>query len=296
VTPRPATLPNRPRLTQLLAEGRVLRALECHTPLSAMLGERARAGGAGFDLLWLSGFAYATMMGIPDAELLPSPRRLEMIRDIAAATHLPLLADGDTGGDLETCKSLCLKLKEMGVSGVVLEDKRGAKRTSLAHGAEHELEDPQHFAAKIDAAKSAPGGDDFPIFARIEALIAGTGQKEALSRARCYLQSRADGIVIHSKDRSGEEVFAFMEDYRALQDELGLKKPLVLIPTAYSHVTADALHARGAAIVIHANHMVRAAYKAMEETAQIILRTGRGSDADAGITPVADILTLLGTG
>lgn len=286
---------DRPRLSELLAQGRVLRALECHTPLSAMLGERARAGEARFDLLWLSGFADATVMGLPDAEPYPTRQRLDRIGDIAARTHLPLLADGDTGGDLETCRQLCVTLRDMGVSGVVFEDKRGQKRTSLAEEARHELEDPAQFAVKIDAAKAALENGEFLIFARIEALIAGAGLEDAILRARHYLSSRADGIVIHSKDKTGQEVLAFMARYEALEKELGLRKPLVLIPTAYSHLTAKALHARGAAIVIHGNHMVRAACKAMQDAAETILRTDCGRDADGQIATVTEILDLVGT-
>ena len=281
------------RLKHLLAEGRVLRALECHTPLSAMLGERGAGGGRRFDLLWLSGFAWATMMGLPDADALPSPRRLDMIGAIAARASLPLLADGDTGGDPQECRQLCQRLAALGVSGVMLEDKRGVKRTSLAQDVRHELEDPEAFAAKIDAARI---NDDLLIFARIEALIAGAGMDDALARARLYLRSSADGIVIHSKDKTGEEIFAFMAAYKTLQAELGIRKPLVLIPTAYSHVTAGELHARGASIVIHGNHMIRAACKAMEDVAETILRADRAREADAGITPVAEIINLLGTG
>lgn len=285
------------RLKHLLAERRLLRAMECHSPLSAMLAERASVGDARFDLLWLSGFAWATMMGLPDAEAAPSERRLEMIDAIAAKTSLPLLADGDTGGDAQECRQLCRKLADLGVSGVVLEDKRGAKRTSLAQGVTHELEDPEHFAAKIDAAKIDVGktSDDFLIFARIEALIAGAGMPEALARARRYLSSRADGIVIHSKDKTGEEIFAFMDAYRALQAETGIRKPLALIPTAYSHVTAADLHARGASLVIHGNHMIRAASQAMRQAAQTILKNDRAQEADAEIAPVAGIIKLLGT-
>lgn len=260
-----------------------------------MLGERASAGGARFDLLWLSGFSHATMMGLPDAEPAPSASRLEMVGAIAARTNLPLLADGDTGGDTPTFCVLCRKLEEMGVSGVVVEDKCGAKRTSLADNVHHDLEDPEAFAAKINAAKAAIGSE-LMIFARTEALIAGAGQTEALSRARRYIQSRADGIVIHSKDKTGKDVFAFMDAYKALQSELNLRKPLICIPTAYHHVTVGELHARGAAIVIHGNQMIRAAYQAMQKTAEAILKTGRSLEADAEITPVAEIIDLLGTG
>lgn len=261
-----------------------------------MIGEDARFEDARFDLLWLSGFAHATMMGLPDAELALQERRLDMIGDIAARTTLPLLADGDTGGDLLACSLLCRRLESLGVSGVVLEDKRGFKRTSLANGVNHELEDPQRFADKINATKQALLSDDLLIFARTEALLAGAGLEEALSRTRHYLASRADGIVIHSKDKTGQEVFAYLDRYRAMEDEMGIYKPLICIPTAYSHVTAQQLHARGAGIVIYGNHMIRAAYRAMQQAAQTILKADRGQEADAESVSLSEMFDTLGTG
>jgi phosphoenolpyruvate phosphomutase len=94
-----------------------------------------------------------------------------------------------------------------------------------------------------------------------------------------------------------------MAGYQALEQRLGVRKPLVLIPTAYNHVTGAELHARGASIVIHGNHMVRAAFEAMKQTAKILLDHDRSLEADAVCAPVTELfdavgvdLTLVGTG
>src|SRR5687767_4218692 len=98
-------------LRQLLAAGKPVRALECHSPLSAVLGSQARgASGNGFDALWASGFANATALGLPDAELSLLERRVDGIADIASVTTLPIIADADTGGDTLAFGSLCLRL------------------------------------------------------------------------------------------------------------------------------------------------------------------------------------------
>jgi phosphoenolpyruvate phosphomutase len=88
-----------------------------------------------------------------------------------------------------------------------------------------------------------------------------------------------------------------------LEQRLGIRKPLVLIPTAYNHVTGAELHARGASIVIHGNHMVRAAFEAMKQTAKILLDHDRSLEADAICAPVTELfdavgvdLTLVGSG
>jgi phosphoenolpyruvate phosphomutase len=285
----------RPALRMALREQRLLRAIECHNPLSAMLGAAAvGAQGHGFDALWASGFSNATAMGLPDAELSLLERRLDSIGDIAAVTSLPIIVDADTGGDELAFACLCRRLEAFGVSGIIIEDKAGAKRTSLAASVQHQMEDPLTFVRKIAGAKAAMLGPDVMIFARIESLIAGLGLDDALARAEIYLAGAPDGLVIHSKDRSAREILEFMDGYEALQQRLGLRKPLVLIPTAYSHLTGAELHARGAAIVIHGNHMVRAAFAAMKQTAKILLDHDRALEADAVCAPVAELFDAVG--
>ena len=237
VTRRPLpSLPEirRPLLRRLLAEGRLLRAIECHDPLSALLGESARVDQRGvsieFDVLWASGFSHATSLGLPDAELSSLERRLDCIANIAAATCKPILADVDTGGDALALGYLCRRLETLGISGAVVEDKTGAKRTSLASGVAHALEEPRAFVRKLTQAREHLQTKDFLLFARIESLIAGRGLEDALMRAQYYLRASADGVVIHSKDGSGQEIVAFMKGYRTLQNEIGIAKPLVCIP------------------------------------------------------------------
>ena len=294
------TLPEtrRPLLKKMLQESRLLRAIECHNPLSAILGASASQGTGSsrldFDLLWASGFSHATALGLPDAELATLERRLDAIADIAAVTSKPIIADGDTGGDAMAFTLLCRRLEDLGVSGVIVEDKAGAKRTSLAANAQHELEEPDVFCAKIAHAKRHTLSPDFLIFARIESLIAGAGLADALDRARLYLASEADGVVIHSKDTSGAEIAQFMEGYQRVQRETRISKPLVCIPTAYNHIKGTELARMGARVVIHGNHMIRAAYRAMQETANLILQHDRSAEADAVCAPVKTLFAAIG--
>jgi len=300
VSLRSSCLPEqrRPLLAAALREGRLLRAIECHNPLSAMLGATAafstESRHVAFDALWASGFSHAAAMGLPDAELSMLERRIDTIADIAAATTLPIIADADTGGDTLAFVQLCRRLEAIGVSAVIVEDKTGAKRTSLSDQVVHQMEDPEVFIEKIATAKAEMLSREFLIFARIESLIAGLGLQDALSRAEVYLQGPSDGIVIHSKDKTGEDIFAFMHGYRALQQRLGVRKPLVLIPTAYNHVTGQELYERGARVIIHGNHMVRAAYRAMRDVARLLLEHDRSLEADSLCAPVSEMFEAVG--
>ncbi|MEP7247867.1 MAG: isocitrate lyase/phosphoenolpyruvate mutase family protein [Gammaproteobacteria bacterium] len=288
----------RPRLAAALREHRLLRAIECHNPLSAMIGASAAcpAGSPAlaFDALWASGFSHATAMGLPDAELSLCERRIDTISDIAAVCALPIIADADTGGDDLAFVQLCRRLEGLGVSAVIVEDKSGAKRTSLADNVAHQLEDPRVFSDKIAVARRSVLTREFLVFARIESLIAGAGLQDALARAEIYLRSAADGIVIHSKDKTGEEIFAFMAGFATLKKKSGIDKPLVLIPTAYNHVTGAELHQRGAQLVIHGNHMVRAAFRAMQDAARSLLEHDRSLEADSVCAPVKELFDAVG--
>ncbi len=288
-------------LKAMLETGRRIRAIEAHNPLSGLIGNEAaiatRDGGRkAFDALWLSGFTIASSRALPDAELARLEKRLETIEEIAAATDKPLIADADTGGDALAFRYLCTRLEALGVSLIIVEDKVFPKRTSLAAGVRHDLEDPAAFADKIAQGKDAMLSGEVLIFARIESLIAGAGLDDALVRARAYLESAADGIVIHSKDRSGEEVFAFIDRFNALRKETGIDKPLLCIPTAYNFVRDEELFDRGVSIVIHANHLLRAAFLAMERACRTILEADRSLEADEICVDLPRLFALIGTG
>jgi len=296
-------LPERRRglLRAMLAKGRKVRAIEAHNPLSALIGNEASvtAPGGGrkaFDALWLSGFTCASSRALPDVELARLEKRLETIEEIAAATDKPMIADADTGGDPLAFRYLCTRLEALGVSLIIVEDKVFPKRTSLAAGVRHDLEDPHAFAAKIAQGKEAMLSGEVLVFARIESLIADVGLEDALARARIYLESAADGVVIHSKDRTGKEIFAFIDGYNELRAKLAIDKPLLCIPTAYNFVHDEELFARGVAVVIHANHPLRAAFLAMEKVCETILEADRSQEADAICVDLPRLFELIGTG
>jgi len=60
--------------------------------------------------------------------------------------------------------------------------------------------------AGSDAATSARMNKKFMVIARIEALISGAGEAEALRRAEVYIEAGADVIMIHSSQKSNSAV------------------------------------------------------------------------------------------
>ena len=114
------------------------------------------------------------------------------------------------------------------------------------------------------------------IIARVESLILDKGLDDALERAKAYINAGADGIMIHSRDKSPDEILEFCDNYNQLDE----RKPLVVVPSSYNSVYEEELAERGANIIIYANQLLRSAYPAMIETATSILKNQRSLESD----------------
>lgn len=288
----------RPKLRERLAAGDNLRMIETHSGLSALVAETARIPfeprAVEFDGLWISSLTSSAARGYPDMEMYLLERRLELIEEVSSVTSKIIIVDGDTGGDPVALEYLCARLETMGVCAIVIEDKQHPKRNSLSSTSTHVLEEPSIFAAKIRRAKQALKSSDFLIFARLESLIAGQSVADALERTRSYLLAGADGIMIHSKSRSPDTIFEFLAQYQKLCDDLQIYRPVMCVPTTYNTVTAEELFDRGVRIVVHANHLLRAAHFAMRQVCEQILRNDRTLEVDNQCTPVSELFRIVG--
>jgi len=292
----------RGRLKALLAKGPLVRVLEAHNGLSGIVADTlCIAGQSGdqavtreFDAIWESSLTDSASKGHPDIEVVSFDSRLHTIQEILTVTQKPMIVDGDTGGDPSTFEYMVSKMERAGISAVIIEDKVFPKRNSLETGTRQVLQEPDVFAQKIRRGKKVQATGDFMIIARIESLIAGTGMADALDRARTYLQAGVDGIMIHSKSKQPDEILEFAGKYRSLLKELEMDKPLVCVPTTYHTILEEELQAAGFQIVIYANHLLRAAYKAMRDTAKSILSNQRSLEADPLCAPVREIFDAVG--
>lgn len=230
-----------------------------------------------FDAMWVSSLCDSSFKGKPDIELVDLTSRLRTIEEIMEVTTKPIILDGDTGGKTEHFTYNVKTLERLGVSAIIIEDKTGLKQNSLfGTDAKQVLDDPHNFAEKIKAGKTAQVTKDFLIFARIEALIAGYGIDEAITRAKIYIEEGgADGIMIHSKEKDGLEIKEFLRRFREYSKDI----PVILVPTSYNQFTEEELNEWGANIIIHANHMLRSAYPAMKKCAESVLEHHRSLEA-----------------
>ena len=182
-------------------------------------------------------------------------------------------------------------LERLGVSAVIIEDKVGLKQNSLFGTDAVQTQDTiEGFTAKIKAGKNAQITDDFMIIARCESLIAGKPMSDAIERCFAYVEAGVDGIMIHSKEKSGEDIKEFCRLFREKYAEV----PIVVVPTTYNHITEDELASWGVNVVIYANHMLRSAYPAMMNCAKSILTHSRSKEAAAEYCmPIKEILELI---
>lgn len=288
----------RARIRSALQEKRCLRLLEAHSPIAALLAESIVVTDSfgreiSYDGFWSSSLTDSTERGKPDTEVLTIHDRLLNINEIFEATTLPLVADGDTGGLAEHFAFHVRSMERLGISAVVIEDKRGLKRNSLL-GTEvfQEQEDVESFCRKIRIGKAAQITPDFMVIARIESLILKAGMDDALRRARAYVEAGADGVMIHSRMTDPGEVMAFAQKFKAEHEDV----PLVCVPTSYSQTSFEDLQAAGFNVVIYANHMLRSSYQAMRSVAEGILRHGRSLEVEDSCLDVKELLSIISSG
>lgn len=284
----------RKRLRQLLKMCPIVKTIEVHSGLTGIIAEKTVVEQNGkldqFDAMWISSLCDSTAKGKPDIELVDMSSRLRTIDDVMEVTTKPIILDGDTGGLTEHFVYNVRTLERMGVSAVIIEDKTGLKKNSLFGTEVVQTQDSiENFCAKIQAGKRVQLTEDFMIIARIESLILERGMADALERAFAYTAAGADGIMIHSRKKSPDEIFAFCDAFR----EKDSTTPIVVVPTSFNSVTEEELAAHGVSIVIYANQLTRSAFPAMQSTAVEILKNHRAMEADAHLMPFKDIITLI---
>jgi len=281
-------------LKRNLASKNFLRFIEAHSPISAMIIENLKIntnkGTKFFDGFWSSSLTDSARLGKPDNEVLNISDRLHNINQIFDVTTKPLIMDIDTGGRVEHLKINVRSMERLGISALIMEDKKGLKKNSLlGTSVKQTQESITNFSNKIKAVKLSQRDNDLMLISRIESFILKNGINDALKRAKSYINAGTDGIMIHSKEKDPSEVFEFAKKFRKNFKDV----PLICVPTSYNNVREEELIRKGFNIVIYANHLFRAAYPSMEFAAKSILKNGRSKEIDKKIISIKKILNLI---
>ena len=281
----------RSRLRRLIDSKEVVRIMESHNALSGLIVENVKADdGTEYDGMWSSSLTDSTSKGKPDIEAVDVSTRITTINEIFEVTTKPMIYDADTGGIAEHFAFTVRTLERTGISAVIIEDKTGLKKNSLFGNDVAQTQDTiENFCSKIQMGKKAQITDDFMIIARIESLILEQGMDDATTRAKAYIQAGADGIMIHSRQKSPDEVLEFCKILRDYDENI----PIIVVPTSYNQITAKELSKAGINVVIYANHMLRAAYPGMMDVAKSILDNDRSMEAEENLLSIKKILDLI---
>ncbi len=285
------------RLRRLLAAKPYVRIMEAHNGLTGLIVENVKVESNGvskeFDGLWLSSLTESTARGKPDIEAVDFSSRLQTVHDLLEVTTKPIIFDGDTGGKIEHFVFWVKTLERLGVSAVIIEDKVGLKQNSLFGTSVEQTQSPiEDFCKKIRAGKRAQVNDVFMVIARIESLIAGAGEDDAITRAKAYIEAGADGIMIHSSQKTPDEIMSFCKRFQQLEKRV----PVVVVPSSYNSIYEKQLAEVGVNVIIYANHLLRSAYPAMIKTAKTILENERSKECSEFLMPIKEILTLIPMG
>ena len=267
--------------SRMLNSKEIIRVLEVHNGISALIAENTKYKNKEFDCMWLSSLTHSTSKGKPDIEYIDDTTVTSTINDIFDCTMKPLIFDADSGGRVEHLKFTISNLERLGVSAMIIEDKIGEKKNSLSKLVKNQKQDTvSNFCKKIQISKESIKSSEMKVFARIESLILGNGLNDALKRAKDYINAGADGIMIHSKSKSPNEVFSFCKKYNNFKN----RKPLIVVPSTYDKTSE---------IDLKKNQLMRSAIPSMQKAAQSILKNGRSFEHRSKMLSISDILELL---
>lgn len=160
-------------------------------PLSALL-----AGRAGFDTVFLSGFALAgTHLGVPDTGILGFPEVAGAARRVCASVPtMSVIVDADTGyGDDEAVAGTVRTWEAAGASGIFLEDQVWPKRCGHMDG--KEIVPAGEWLSKLRTAIRTR--TDLFVTARTDARAV-TGLADAIERGRMARDLGVDAVFVEA--------------------------------------------------------------------------------------------------
>jgi phosphoenolpyruvate phosphomutase len=268
-------------LKELIDSKPIVKICGAFDAMSAKLVENA-----GFDAIWAGSFAISAINAVPDASILTMTEFFEAASKMVNACKIPIIADCDTGyGGPNNVRHLVKKYENAGIAGISIEDKIFPKQNSLLENGTHQLLPEKEFVGKIIAACEAKQNKEFMIIARVEALIAGLGMDEAIRRARAYEKAGADAILIHSKKKSPDEVFEFVDSWKG-------DIPIVVVPTNYNSVKIEELIQHKIKMTIYANQTLRASHASITKILDKMVKAENMEEIDKDISSMEEIFEL----
>ncbi len=267
------------RFRALLAGGGIVKIPGTHNGMAAL-----QAKAAGFSAVYLSGAAMTASMGLPDLGIVTVDEVAFFIRQVARASGLPVVVDGDTGyGEALNVMHMVRSFEDAGAGAVHIEDQLLPKK--CGHLNDKKLAAPQDMAAKVAAAAKARR--HLYVIARTDAA-ASEGIDGAVARAQLYMQAGADAIF--------PEALTSAEMFRAFAARMpGV--PLLANMTEFGRTpffTAAEFEAMGYRMVIWPVSSLRVANKAQEKLYATLARDGSTEAMVGDMQTRAELYDLIG--
>jgi methylisocitrate lyase len=267
------------RFRALIDRGGILQLPGAHNGMAAL-----QAKAAGFDALYLSGAAMTASMGLPDLGIITVDEVCFFIRQIARASGLPVLVDGDTGyGEALNVMNMVRAFEDAGAGAVHIEDQLLPKK--CGHLNDKKLADAHDMAHKVAAAARARR--HLYVMARTDAA-GSEGIDGAVARAKLYVEAGADAIFPEALT-SREMFVEFAKRMPGV--------PLLANMTEFGRTpffTATEFEAMGYRMVIWPVSSLRVANKAQETLYAAIKRDGGTAKMLHSMQTRAELYKLIG--
>lgn len=242
----------------------IIKTPGAYDPMTGLIAKQE-----GFEALYLSGAALTASLGLPDLGLITLTELAQRTREIARATGLPIVVDGDTGfGGVLNVTRTVMELEEAGAAAIQIEDQDLPKKCGHLNG--KKLISTEEMVLKIKAAREA---SSLVIIARTDAKGV-EGLDAAIERANAYRAAGADMIF--------PEALQTEEEFRRFARETNA--PLLANMTEFGqtpYYSAQQFESWGYQMVIYPVSALRIAAGAIQKLFQGIQQTG----SQAGSVP-----------
>lgn len=270
----------RQQLRQLMSQPGIIPTLAPHDVFSALVMVES-----GLRCLFLGGFGTsASLLGLPDLNLITVSEMAEAIRRMTARISVPVIADGDTGhGDLHNVRRTVELFEAAGAAGILLEDQVTPKR--CGHFPNKPVVSREEFTRRIRTAVQARRDPQFVIFARTDARQT-LGLQECLDRIRRCIDVGADAGFVEAPQS--------LEELEAIPRSL----PVPMLANMLSGgttpiVTVPALGAMGYKFAVAPIESLTVTGKAIQELTRTWLTQGRVDELSNAAMSFGDLKKML---
>ncbi len=299
----------RKRLDRLIRSKKMVRLIGVYNGLSGLIAEHIQVSdremNIEFDGMYVNIHIDAMVRGMPGTGTAEFSAKLSCMDDLMEVTTKPIVYHGLHGSDNEQLSAAVRTLERLGVSALIIGDGAGNDAGCNASGNGYESQEQlaaETICSRIESGKSARITREFMIIVQIESLALKKGTGDAVERARQYMESGADGIMI----RAGSENTNELIDFCRLFNKLAYTVPLVVLSTSSRVLNEDSgtvdhnsravdeekLERAGVNMIVYANHLLDSACPAMMDYAREILSVKSSGNLETNLTSMEDIWKL----